>query len=110
VRRWGRNDVAATGLEIPGDHNTTHAFATLFTPGEPQEAQAAHGDSGGGGFVLRRGAWKLAGILFSITAHPGQPGSTSVAGNSSYLADLSRYREEIEKVTGLRAAPEPDTR
>jgi hypothetical protein len=110
VRRWGRNRVAATGLEVPGSGLSTHAFATLFSTGEPQEAQAAVGDSGGGAFVLRRGSWKLAGILFSVAGHPGQPAQTAIDGNATHLADLSRYREQIEAVTGPRSEPAPGLR
>jgi hypothetical protein len=105
VRRWGRNRVATTGIEVPGAGASTHAFATLFSTGEPQEAQAAVGDSGGGAFVLRRGSWRLAGILFSIAGHPGQPPQTAVDGNATHLVDLSRYLEQIEAVTGLRGEP-----
>jgi hypothetical protein len=110
VRRWGRNRVAATGLEIPGSGVSTAAFATLFTPGDPEEAQAALGDSGGGAFVLRGGSWQLAGILFAVENHPGQPPQTSLEGNASYAADLSRYRDEIEALTGRRDAAAPPIR
>ena len=108
ARRWGRNRVAATGLEIPGSGVSTAAFATLFSPGEPEEAQAALGDSGGGAFVLRAGSWQLAGVLFAVENHPGQPPHTSLEGNASFAADLSRYRDEIEALTGARGeAPPP---
>jgi len=107
ARRWGRNRVAATGLVVPDGQHSTRAFATLFSPGEPEEAQAAHGDSGGGAFVLRRGSWRLVGILFSVVSLPGQPPGTAVGGNATNLADLSVYREEIEGITGLTGQGEP---
>jgi len=107
VRRWGRNRVAAKGVVVPGSGVSTTAFATLFTLGDPEEAQAALGDSGGGAFVLRGGSWQLAGILFSVQNHPGQPPQTSLEGNSSYAADLSRYREEIEALIGRRDEAPP---
>ena len=103
VRRWGQNRVAATGLVIPDASHSTRSFATLFSPGEPAEAQGALGDSGGGAFVLRRGGWKLAGIVFSVGMHPGQPAQTALAGNATHVADLAAYREEIETITGLRS-------
>lgn len=101
VRRWGLNRIAAVGLDVASPGSATQAFATLFSVGDKQEAQAALGDSGGAAFAKRRGVWTLAGILTSISSLPGQPPQTAVSGNSTYLADLSRYRGEVLALTGL---------
>jgi len=104
VRRWGTNRVAAVGIDVPRPGMSTRVFATLFSAGARQEAQAALGDSGGAGFVRRRGSWLLAGIMVSVVAFPGQPPQTAVDGNATHLADLSHYRAEILAIVG-GAAP-----
>lgn len=104
VCRWGRNQVAAVSLEMQEPGVATRAFATLFSDGEPEEAQAAVGDSGGAAFVPGRQAWVLAGIMISVRSFPRQPAQTSVIGNATHLADLSHYRAEIRAAMGL----EPD--
>ncbi len=101
VCRWGRNQIAAVGLDSGIGNASTRVFATLFSEGEPEEAQAAHGDSGGAGFAARRGRWVLAGIMIAVKSLPRQPANTSVIGNSTQLADLSHYRAEILALTGL---------
>ncbi len=103
VRRWGTNRVAAAGIDLPRSGTSTRVFATLFSAGEPHEGQAALGDSGGAGFVRRRGAWMLAGIMISVVSFPEQPPQTAVAGNATHLADLSHYHDAILALTGLPA-------
>jgi hypothetical protein len=104
VCRWGRNRVASSGLDITSAGASTRVFATLFSDGEPEEAQAAVGDSGGAGFAERPGDRPvLAGIMIAVKTFPRQPGQTSVVGNSTYLADLSHYRGEILAQTGGEA-------
>ena len=99
--RWGRNRIAAVGLDMPTGAAMTRVFATLFTDGDPEEAQAAHGDSGGAGFAARPGGrWVLAGIMIAVKGFPRQPPYTSVIGNATHLADLSYYRAEILSLTG----------
>ena len=107
VPRWGTNRVAAVGLDVPGPATATRVFTTLFSAGERQEGQAALGDSGGAGFVRRRGGWVLAGIMISVVTHAGQPPQTAVDGDVTHLADLSHYRDEILSLTGLPAAAAP---
>jgi hypothetical protein len=104
VRRWGINRVAATAHEMPTPGASTWMFSTLFSVGDRQEAHAALGDSGGAGFLKRRGAWMLAGIIVSVSSFPGQPPQTAISGNTTHLADLSRYRGEILSLTGLEGA------
>jgi len=101
VCRWGRNQIAAVGLDSGIGGASTRVFATLFSEGEPEEAQAAHGDSGGAAFAGRRGRWILAGIMIAVKSLPGQPARSSVVGNSTHLADLSHYRAEILAIMGV---------
>jgi hypothetical protein len=104
VRRWGLNRIAGTGFDAFDTGMATRSFATLFSADEPWEAQAAGGDSGGAVFVRRGGAWELAGIMIAVGTFPKQPGQTSMIGNTTHVADLSHYRDEIFALTGL--APE----
>jgi hypothetical protein len=101
VCRWGRNQIAAVELDTEVGSASTRVFETYFSEGEPQEAQAAHGDSGGAGFAARRGRWVLAGIMIAVKSLPLQPANTSVVGNATHLADLSHYRTEILAIIGL---------
>jgi hypothetical protein len=101
VRRWGLNRVASAAREEPTPGASTWLFSTLFSVGDRQEAHAALGDSGGAGFLKRRRTWMLAGIILSVSSLSGQPPQTAISGNATFLADLSRYREEILALTGL---------
>ena len=53
------------------------------------------GDSGGAAFVKSGGVWQLAGVMVAIDAFVGQPASTSLYGNHTFLADLPTYRTQI---------------
>ena len=66
------------------------------------EAQGAIGDSGGGVFTKSAGGWQLTGTMLDVDSYNGQPGLSSVYGNSTYSADLSVYRSQI-----VAAIPEP---
>lgn len=100
VCRWGRNRVASAGLDTSSAGASTRIFATLFSDGDPEEAQAATGDSGGAGFAERPGGrWVLAGIMIAVKTFPRQPAQTSLVGNATYLADLSHYQAEILALT-----------
>jgi len=101
VCRWGRNQIAAVELDTATGGASTRVFVTFFSEGEPQEAQAAQGDSGGAGFAARREGWVLAGIMIAVKTLPRQPAQSSVVGNATHLADLSHYRAEILTVMGL---------
>jgi hypothetical protein len=100
VCRWGRNQIASVGLDTAVGKVSTRVFETYFSLAEPQEAQAAIGDSGGAGFAPRRGSWVLAGIMIAVKSLPGQPDSSAVIGNTTHLADLSHYRSEIQAIIG----------
>jgi hypothetical protein len=101
VCRWGRNQVAAAALELETGGAATRVFATLFSEEGPQEAQAAHGDSGGAGFAVQQAPGVLAGIMLAVKSFPGQPQGSSLVGNATHLADLSHYRAEILARMGL---------
>jgi len=98
--RWGTNTVFKNDLRAA----TTEAFVTQFRKdgATPNEAQAALGDSGGPVFVKVQGKWRLAGVLIAVSALEKQPPETALYGNFTLIADLSRYRLQIEK---LMAAP-----
>jgi hypothetical protein len=103
--RWGTNRVAQRGFDVTIGSATTRAFSTTFTVsgGTTSEAQAVVGDSGGAVFLKNGTAWELAGILFAIDAYEGQPANTSLDGNSSFAADLSYYRAQIEAIVDVPA-------
>lgn len=96
--RWGTNRVRSVRLMIAiGFGNLTAAFETDFSTrdGTEHEAQVTVGDSGGGAFIKRDGTWELAGILFAENQYDEQPRRTAIAGNLTYVADLSVYRDQI---------------
>jgi hypothetical protein len=95
--RWGRNAISMAGFDVSFAGLETRSFETVFdqSGGQPEEAQAVVGDSGGGVFVKRGSQWQLAGILFAINIFEGQPNSTAVFGDRTYSVDLSYYRGQI---------------
>jgi hypothetical protein len=95
--RWGTNTVFKNAVRA----NSTEAFVTEFRKdgATPHEAQAALGDSGGAVFVKVRGKWRLVGVLYAVRAFEKQPPETALYGNFTLIADLSRYRPQIEKLT-----------
>jgi hypothetical protein len=102
--RWGTNVIDQGSLVAGVNTNSELAFVTSFTQnGTADEAQGAPGDSGGGVFHKdpTTGAWSLAGIMFSVSALPGQPWGISVFGDTTYSADLSAYRSEIYKTMAI---------
>jgi hypothetical protein len=98
--RWGTNTVASRDLYVLG----TRAFQTIFglPIATPYEAQAATGDSGGAVFVRSGGKWQLGGIIFAVSPHYQQPGSSAIYGNITYSVQLSDYAAQI---SGLLALP-----
>lgn len=106
VMRWGENLVLNAPVNYP---SYIHGFTTRFddedytgTAPLPSEAQATNGDSGGAGFTLVGGQWKLSGIMVNVLTYSNQPTSTAVFGDQTLFADLSVYRDEI-----LAIVPEP---
>lgn len=103
-KRWGTNNInAPSGFEFDGFADV-RGFRTTFNSDElrPNEAQGATGDSGSGVFYNNGGNWELSGITLAIAVFSGQPGSTAVYGNDTFIADLSFYRNQI-----LTIIPEP---
>jgi uncharacterized protein (TIGR03382 family) len=96
--RWGVNRVTSSASSILQGDNT-FVFATQFDrQGMPFEAQAVLGDSGGGVFQSIDDSWELAGLMISQQPLSGQPTRTAVYGNSTFTADLSKYRDQILKL------------
>jgi hypothetical protein len=99
VKRWGTSMVR----EHLHDQSigNTDAFATRFSIAQTaHEAHAAHGDSGGAAFAYLEGRWQLVGIILAVDNHTGQPVRSAVYGNRTMIADLARYRQFIQSVTG----------
>jgi hypothetical protein len=100
IKRWGTSMVH----EYLHDQSVgnTDAFATRFSIARTaHEAQAAHGDSGGAAFAYLEGRWQLVGIILAVDNHIGQPERSSVYGNRTMIADLARYRQFIQDITGV---------
>ena len=96
--RWGVNRVAGNGSTLLQSSNT-FVFSTQFDrQGMPFEAQAVLGDSGGGVFQSIDDSWELAGLMISQQTLPGQPNRSAVYGNTTFAADLSKYRDQILKL------------
>jgi hypothetical protein len=68
VQRWGENQV--------GDAYGYTLYAAFDQNGKPNEAHLSSGDSGGAVFINDGGAWKLAGINYSVDG----PFSTTPTG------------------------------
>jgi hypothetical protein len=103
--RWGTNQVALTNQTVVIGDSTVRAFSVSFDDdgGVTDEANGATGDSGGPVFTESGPGHELAGLIFAIYTFGGQPGSTSLFGNGSYLADLSFYRSQILAISAERA-------
>ena len=67
-------------------------------------AQATVGDSGGGVF-LSDGT--LIGLIDAEGTFSGQPANTSVFGDGTFIADLSKYRPEILSIVAVPEVPTP---
>ncbi|MFA7235683.1 MAG: PEP-CTERM sorting domain-containing protein [Phycisphaeraceae bacterium] len=115
---WGTNNVYQSSVNVFRDTtNATQCFDVRFS-NITGEAQAADHDSGGAGFIYNNSLsqWELAGLILNIhngdvnvAPRPGdpytptgQPGNTAAFGNYTFLADLSKYADQINAVV-----PEP---
>jgi hypothetical protein len=106
VQRWGENVVAAIIPIIIADT----LYATFDQNGLPNECHLSGGDSGGAVF-LNDGAWKLAGINYSVDGNF----YTDSAGNGGFVAALTDMRDfwiennnpppNFVQVTGATAVP-----
>lgn len=71
-------------------------------------AQAVSGDSGGGAFVFRYGAWELVGIISHGYAPLSADGEVLpiARGTSSYVVDVAHYRDALAAaLSGWLPAP-----
>ncbi len=109
VIRWGDNVVRDTNLSLTVGGLTISAFTTQFDdlaytgqPGQPNEAQASAGDSGGAVFSFVNGKWVLSGLMIAVSGPlSGQPSSTAIYGSVTVMIDLSVYRDEILSIVGV---------
>jgi hypothetical protein len=98
-KRWGTS-ILQEYLHDQSVGNTD-TFSTRFSIAmTAYEAQAALGDSGGAAFAYLEDRWQLVGIILAVDHHIGQPERSSVYGNRTMIADLARYRENIQSITG----------
>lgn len=101
TKRWGTNVISGKVNALDDGYGTNRTYYTTFD-NHTNEAQGATYDSGGGVFTGTTNSWALSGIMITESGHAGQPESTSVLGNRTYVADLSSYRTQI-----LDTIPEP---
>ncbi len=102
VKRWGTS-IVHEQLHDQSIGNTD-TFTTRFSIARTvYEAHAAHGDSGGAAFAYLEDQWKLVGIILAVDNHIGQPDRSAVYGNRTMIADLARYSQFIQSVTGILA-------
>ena len=113
--RWGSNFVLDTGLlDSSGNAYFSTDFDAPSSPpealGSPFDGQAAVGDSGGSGFVLRDGLWQLAGMMYEVDDGPDADAFVSPAGygDTTWFVDLATYRTDILNITGS-LIPEPSS-
>jgi hypothetical protein len=100
VKRWGTSMVEEYLHDL--SVGNTDAFTTRFSIARTEhEAHAALGDSGGAAFAHLEGQWQLVGIILAVDNHNGQPARSSAYGNRTLIADLSRYVESIQRMTGI---------
>lgn len=105
TKRWGQNNVVQRNISVDDGYGTTTVFSTMFdAAGGTNEALGALYDSGGGVFLKSGSTWQLAGMMITADSLSGQPDFTAVYGNSTYIADLSAYNDQI---VSLKAIPEP---
>lgn len=99
TKRWGSNRVVDRA-SLPGPKGTvTQVFATRFEPDQgPRRAQVTSGDSGGGVFCRDLdGRFELCGVSIGASSRGGR--DRVLFGAVSFIADLSHYRDEIERFT-----------
>ena len=107
VVRWGTNVVDADIRFLMTGYGWVNGFYTIFDDnGDPNEAQAASGDSGGGVFAADG---TLLGIMLAASIFPNQPDNTAIFGNASLVLDLSYYLPQILAIAPELAVPEPAT-
>ncbi len=103
TKRWGSNTVNGSVDGINDGYGITDTFYTDFD-NVAGEAQGATYDSGGGVFIGTTNNWQLAGVMLTVGTYNSQPANTAVFGDTTYVADLTAYRDQINQVI-----PEPTT-
>ena len=107
-KRWGLAVVAGTAtVSVSGRPTATYYTEFIAANGS---SQAASGDSGGAAFFKIGGTWYLNGIISAVATYnsgatpDGQPGSTAVFGNVTFMSSIADYNSFIVSVV-----PEPAT-
>lgn len=101
TKRWGTNTKDADAGLVNDGYGITDMFFTDFDNVGGDEAQGATYDSGGGVFYNNGGDWELAGIMLTVAGYSGQPGSTSVYGNRTYMADMQFYATQVSSTAQI---------
>ena len=117
VMRWGTNrvqDVAIYDLDPgPSSNLATYVRTDFDAPTPPPnttayEAQGSVGDSGGGLFIYRGGAWVLGGIAHFVDDPDEDPTNPSEYGDLTAYSDVFTNRTLINNITGT-LIPEPSS-
>lgn len=112
VKRWGYNNVEGSINGYNSGYGLTDSLYTDFD-NVVGEAQGVYYDSGGGVFSGATNSWELSGIVIGMGNTFTINGTNAVFftgndpqynGGSTYIADLSKYRNQINQVI-----PEPST-
>lgn len=103
TKRWGSNTVDGSADGVNDGFGLTDMFYADFD-NVANEAMGATYDSGGGVFTGTTNNFQLAGIMLTVATYNSQPADTAVFGDTTYIADLSAYRGQINQVI-----PEPTT-
>lgn len=109
--RWGAGKIGNTELVSDTRQGDVLAFSSTFTKqfDEPEISHAVRGDSGGAVFEKNAGVWELVGLIFAVDLFENQPDTTRTAvyGNTTLIADLFRYEDEISNAADFASQP-PD--
>lgn len=109
-KRWGTNEITDSAYINTG-YGITHTLYTTFDDnGDPNEAQGATFDSGGGVFYNDGGVWSLTGMMVTIGgptdgqyARAGNVNlpDEAVFGNTTFFADLRQYNDQIASIIAV---------
>ncbi|MAI77390.1 MAG: hypothetical protein CL917_00445 [Deltaproteobacteria bacterium] len=118
IKQWGTNRISGSRQWIEHNGTRTLAFPLIFDriehpDGTRQEAAAGRGDSGGAVFadmdpVFPERGSVLAGLLFSVSSTDSQPPNSTMYGNTSWVADLAHYHDQIVEVVSSAPASAPE--